>query len=701
MDKPKFNDFLVVGRFVLCASFCVLLTPAWPAFADDSGILAQQTTENQPARSAAIQKIQRLLKLLADRYPGRYHSVDPGSLDGVYGEGTKSAIRKFRAIAGLVKDPRPDTQLAPTILAELAEMTAADPDTLQVISPLGCTQTAAGEECLEGLTADTADTPGASVAGKAAEPANPASESGKTAPAPAPSTQSSLNQNAAPDVKPDPIQAPVDQPRTETELRYFVQVASLRSPDAAQKEWTRIEAENHDTLRGAQNQIERVEISGRGIFHRVLIGPLLNRDDAKMLCGSLKQNGQTCMVMQRNLADLRIADPRQVETSKGGAEMASTPLRTETSPPASSPKTAIPAAPDQDRRAGQSEGAKSAPATPLPAPPADPAATSAATQPGPSVPATPAAPIPTAPSVGASSSQTPQNLVRAPDTSALDDARPARALQMKTLPPDAAKAVPAEDLGDHLATTARDSAQAQAEAKSQTQAKVAAPAPPRSLNDRAIDFARKVWRKLRGLLAPAVLAFILIGGFLLYSAKRRKRRAAIAALTFPNGEATERFPLPGMEEENSGEIRSLSALEDAFDSQRLQDSRRVRDAFLREVLFDEADNPPEIRNRESAIRINGRLKRLLTTEPERYKSIFLNLIFLSKVGAALNRKDITFEQLNGHFSREFDLLQSYFKIHLLELDDRHRIRKYLPGLFYCLHFSQLQKGPQSVHFSAA
>jgi hypothetical protein len=47
------------------------------------------------------------------------------------------------------------------------------------------------------------------------------------------------------------------------------------------------------------------------------------------------------------------------------------------------------------------------------------------------------------------------------------------------------------------------------------------------------------------------------------------------------------------------------------------------------------------------------------------------------------------------------MLRSYFKIHLLELDDRHRIRRELPGLFYCLQLSQRQMKPQSVHFSAA
>ena len=110
---------------------------------------------------------------------------------------------------------------------------------------------------------------------------------------------------------------------------------------------------------------------------------------------------------------------------------------------------------------------------------------------------------------------------------------------------------------------------------------------------------------------------------------------------------------------------------------------------------------PEPESQELAIRVNGSLKELLATNPAQYKSIFLNLIFLAKVGAALNRKEISLDQLNDGLSRELRLLRSYFKIHLLELDDRHRIRQELPGLFYCLQLSHLPNRVQGAHFSAA
>jgi hypothetical protein len=136
---------------------------------------------------------------------------------------------------------------------------------------------------------------------------------------------------------------------------------------------------------------------------------------------------------------------------------------------------------------------------------------------------------------------------------------------------------------------------------------------------------------------------------------------------------------------------ALKDLETDFESAQLRESRSIRDEFLRDVLGDQVDLDDTTEKKEPAIRINSSLKSLLVNDPAQYKSIFLNWIFLSKVGAALNQREITMEDLNGHFGREFNLIQNYFKIHLLELDDRHRIRKELPGLFYCLQLAQQRK----------
>jgi hypothetical protein len=183
---------------------------------------------------------------------------------------------------------------------------------------------------------------------------------------------------------------------------------------------------------------------------------------------------------------------------------------------------------------------------------------------------------------------------------------------------------------------------------------------------------------------------------LLYGKFRRNRRVVFSTPVVPAG-----FPLSGIEEDRMEAAQTVATLEDDFASQQLRDSRRIRDEFLNGILDKNLENPFALENKDSAIRVNGSLKELLATNPTQYKAIFLNLIFLSKVGAAVNRKEVALEQLNDEFRHELRLLRSYFKIHLLELDDRHRIRRELPGLFYCLQLSQLPNRAQSAHFSAA
>ena len=85
--------------------------------------------------------------------------------------------------------------------------------------------------------------------------------------------------------------------------------------------------------------------------------------------------------------------------------------------------------------------------------------------------------------------------------------------------------------------------------------------------------------------------------------------------------------------------------------------------------------------------VNSCLKDLLSKEPSKYKLIFLNWVFLNQVGVALNRKELLMDQLDRAIGREVDLVRSCFKIHLLELDHRHRLCDRLPGLFYCLQNS--------------
>ncbi len=223
-------------------------------------------------------------------------------------------------------------------------------------------------------------------------------------------------------------------------------------------------------------------------------------------------------------------------------------------------------------------------------------------------------------------------------------------------------------------------------------------APPSQTNLAAAALAagRRFAEGWQNRTTAAVLAVLIVCGGLLYVAYRRHRRAANSKVVLASG-----LTLADLNEGPSEAGQTIARLEEDFESQQLREARLVRDDFLRHILGGNPENAFALENSDSAIRVNSSLKELLATDPARYKSIFLNLIFLSTLGASLNRKEITPDQLNDQFGRELGLLRSCFKIHLLELDDRHRIRKELPGLFYCLQVSELLKRPKKLHFTAA
>jgi hypothetical protein len=300
--------------------------------------------------------------------------------------------------------------------------------------------------------------------------------------------------------------------------------------------------------------------------------------------------------------------------------------------------------------------------------------------PAPTVPTTPKAPK--APE-SATSSTAPAPATPAPADHAGQQAKPAAA----------APQPPQSDLGDYQAKIAAEvpqttpatapSGAAPAERPMQTS--------PIAAVSRLLDAAGNTTQ------AMGIAAVLVVGaGLLLLIWRRQTRRASFAQMFQGSSLSLARNPANTDDPEDT-----LQALETDFDSEALRQSRSVRDAFLMDILGDQVNEEVTRPKEDSAIRINSSLKSLLVSDPAQYKSIFLNWIFLAKVGTALNDREIAMEQLNGKFSRELDLLQNYFKIHLLELDDRHRIRKQLPGLFYCLQVAQERRRKASAHFSAA
>jgi hypothetical protein len=460
---------------------------------------------------------------------------------------------------------------------------------------------------------------------------------------------------------------------------YFAQVASLRSLESAQQEWAKIKEVNRTALQEEPVYFERADLNDRGIYYRILVGPLPSRDAAKALCSALSQNHRACVLASRSSADIRSMAEHAQKAGDGQ------PVATEAD---NRPKER--ASPDD--HATPHPATAAAIATLVPSDVRD----------GPG--GEPAAPRPEAAPEAPPASAENSQLGTADKGNGLPSGSASEATVTAITPaPTLDSNAAGENAQAAVAAIPLPAIPARRSAPQAPTAELPATSPPDTRATDAADdgFIVSTGRRIKGALLRnahviAVLFVLMALSALLYRRHRRKRRASTSANIRVEG-----LPLPEMSEGFSESRQTIATLEDDFESKQLRDSRQVRDEFLSRVLDEGADLPQGYESGDSAIRVNRSLKELLASNPAKYKSLFLSLMFLAKLGGALNRKDIVPDQLNEAFSRELGLLQSYFKIHLLELDDRHRIRKQLPGLFYCLQVSPPQARPQKVHISVA
>ena len=79
---------------------------------------------------------------------------------------------------------------------------------------------------------------------------------------------------------------------------YRVQLASLRSQNAAKKAWSRLTKSHSSLFRGLQSNIIRVEIRNRGAYYRLQAGPIKNASAAKSLCSRIKKRKLGCIIVR-------------------------------------------------------------------------------------------------------------------------------------------------------------------------------------------------------------------------------------------------------------------------------------------------------------------------------------------------------------------------------------------------------------------
>ena len=81
--------------------------------------------------------------------------------------------------------------------------------------------------------------------------------------------------------------------------QWLVQVGSFRERAQAEEAWNRLRERHGELLAALQSKIERVDLGGdKGIYHRLQVGPLADRDAAAKLCRGLQAKRVDCLVVK-------------------------------------------------------------------------------------------------------------------------------------------------------------------------------------------------------------------------------------------------------------------------------------------------------------------------------------------------------------------------------------------------------------------
>jgi cell division septation protein DedD len=99
--------------------------------------------------------------------------------------------------------------------------------------------------------------------------------------------------------KPATVQpAPTAKPTPTAAGDAKIQLASLRTPEAARDEWQRLKRDNADLLGRFTAVAVRAEVADKGTYYRVEAGPVGDRAAAERLCKALKERGLGCSLVR-------------------------------------------------------------------------------------------------------------------------------------------------------------------------------------------------------------------------------------------------------------------------------------------------------------------------------------------------------------------------------------------------------------------
>jgi cell division septation protein DedD len=181
-----------------------------------------------------------------------------------------------------VTPPQPQAPAATAQPSPLAPVDDADTDT------------ALAEAAPPAAPAAGATAPPALTATAATPPAVPA-----PAAAPTPPAASSTQQQAAVPATATPAPAaPAAGAQPAAGGKWKIQLASVKSEQAARQEWGRMQKTHPDMLGDMKLTVQRADLKDKGVFFRIQAGPLPDRTTAEDVCAELKAAKQPCLVVK-------------------------------------------------------------------------------------------------------------------------------------------------------------------------------------------------------------------------------------------------------------------------------------------------------------------------------------------------------------------------------------------------------------------
>jgi cell division septation protein DedD len=244
--------------------------------------------------------------------PDKVKPTDPGGLQVPYQD--QLVLNRDSATGGLVRVerllPPPEVPLPPPLPAEaisgqdvpLAIETAAGPAEPETIPEVGET------------AISPAISPGVSAAPAPPEPAPPAESETTITPAKSPAKSPAVAAAPAPPKPAPPAEsktatagggqaaqpkAAASAPQVATAGNFALQLASLKSPDAAEKEWARLRGAYPNLLGSLSLILQPADVPGVGKVYRLKIGTFPNRTTAADVCVELKTKQQDCFVVRQ------------------------------------------------------------------------------------------------------------------------------------------------------------------------------------------------------------------------------------------------------------------------------------------------------------------------------------------------------------------------------------------------------------------